>query len=80
LYDTADEFIDEDKQDMEGLAFFIGRNNDTIWAKKPLSKTSKVRSKNIIETIPGVLLVLIKYIVRYFIVFIISNSEFIIIK
>ncbi|KAL4103823.1 hypothetical protein QTP88_019158 [Uroleucon formosanum] len=51
LYDTTDEFIDKDKQDMEGLTFFIGRNNDTIWANKRLSKTSKVRSKYINKTI-----------------------------
>lgn len=53
MYDRMDDDIDEDIHDMEGLSFYIGRNNDTIWANKQLSKTSKVRSKNIIKTIPG---------------------------
>jgi len=53
IYDRMDDDIDEVIHDMDGLSFYIGRNNDTIWANKPLSKTSKVRSKNIIKTIPG---------------------------
>ncbi|KAF0723037.1 Envelope fusion protein [Aphis craccivora] len=53
MYDRMDDDIDEDIQDMEGLTFYIGRNNDTIWANKQLSKTSKVRSKNINKNIPG---------------------------
>jgi len=53
MYDSMDDDIDEDIHDMEGLSFYIGRNNDTIWANKQLSKTSKVRSKNIIKTIHG---------------------------
>ncbi|KAE9522122.1 hypothetical protein AGLY_017466 [Aphis glycines] len=53
MYDRMDDDIDEDIHDMEGLSFYIGRNNDTIWTNKQLSETSKVRSKNIIKTIPG---------------------------
>jgi len=32
MYDSMDDDIDEDIHDMEGLSFYIGRNNDTIWA------------------------------------------------
>lgn len=53
LYDTVNEDDEDDDQEMHGLKFFIGRNNDTIWANKSLSKTSKAKSKNIIKTIPG---------------------------
>jgi len=53
MYDRMDDDINEDIHDMECLPFYIRRNNDTIWANKQLSKTSQVRSKNIIKTIPG---------------------------
>ena len=49
-----EEMVDlSDQRETKNVSFFIGKNNETLWASKPLSITRKTRSKNIIKTIPG---------------------------
>lgn len=50
--------IEEEDENVENdetadLKFYIGKDNETIWASKNIALPSKTKSKNIIKTLPG---------------------------
>jgi len=53
-----DMVIEEDAENVvndetANLKFYIGKNNETIWASNNIALPSKTKSKNIIKTLPG---------------------------